>query len=81
MSDLVEQFERQKLEFTVTEKKMALINEILLFSTTLPVWQQDAIRRLFLHGDLKPQDYDDLLYQTQEGNPSHILIQGERGDF
>lgn len=39
---------------------MALINEILLFSTTLPVWQQDAIRRLFLHGDLKPQDYDDL---------------------
>lgn len=39
---------------------MALINEILLLSTTLPVWQQDAIRRLFLHGDLKLQDYDDL---------------------
>lgn len=39
---------------------MALINKILSWSTTLPVWQRDAIRRLFQQEDLTQQDYEDL---------------------
>jgi len=50
---------------------MALLNEILSWSTTLPVWQQDAVRRLFLQEDLTQQDYDDLyaLLKVAHGIP------------
>jgi len=39
---------------------VSLINEILSWSTTLPVWQKDAIRRLFQQEDLTQQDHEDL---------------------
>lgn len=39
---------------------MSLINEVLSWSTTLPVWQKDAIRRLFQQEDLTQQDHEDL---------------------
>ena len=39
---------------------MPLLDEILSWSTNLPVWQRDAVRRLFRQEDLTQQDYDDL---------------------
>lgn len=40
---------------------MALLNDIVDWATTsLPTWQQDALRRLFQKQKLDPQDFDDL---------------------
>lgn len=39
---------------------MTILQEILKWSKCLPVWQQDAIARLYVKPDLSPQDFDDL---------------------
>lgn len=39
---------------------MTLLQEILSWSNSLPVWQRDALRRLFQQQDLTHQDYDDF---------------------
>ncbi len=39
---------------------MTILQEILKWSEGLPVWQQDAIARLYVRPDLSPQDFDDL---------------------
>lgn len=40
---------------------MTLFQKILAWSTEIPPWQSDAIRRLLLRGELLEEDYQDLL--------------------
>lgn len=48
---------------------MTILQEIQAWAPTLPKWQQDAIVRLFLKGELSTEDYDDLyaLLQSEHG--------------
>lgn len=39
---------------------MDVLREILTWSEQRPIWQRDAIRRLFVQGILEPIDFDDL---------------------
>lgn len=39
---------------------MTILQEILVWSQSLPAWQSDAIRRLFVKQTLSTQDIDDL---------------------
>jgi energy-coupling factor transporter ATP-binding protein EcfA2 len=50
---------------------MTILQEILKWSEGLPVWQQDAIARLYVKSDLSPQDFDDLyaLLKSAHGIP------------
>lgn len=50
---------------------MTILQEILKWSQCLPVWQQDAIARLYVKPDLSPQDFDDLyaLLKSAHGIP------------
>lgn len=40
---------------------MALLDDLLAWSKTLPVWQQEALRRLFAKDDLDEEDHNQLL--------------------
>lgn len=40
---------------------MALLDDLLAWSTTLPMWQRDAMRRLFASDDLTDADHQELL--------------------
>ncbi|QTP58242.1 AAA family ATPase [Billgrantia antri] len=50
---------------------MSILQEIHTWSQTLPLWQQDAIARLYANRTLKPSDYDDLyaLAKAEAGIP------------
>ena len=50
---------------------MSLLQDILQWSQTLPGWQSDAVRRLFVKGQLSPQDTEDLfaLLKAEHGIP------------
>ena len=50
---------------------MSVLQEILTWSTSLPLWQSDAIRRLFVNADLSDEDMDDLfaLLKSEHGIP------------
>lgn len=41
---------------------MPLLDDILVWSATLPLWQQDALRRLFESGTLIERDFQELLH-------------------
>lgn len=48
---------------------MALLNDIVDWATTsLPTWQQDALRRLFQKQKLDPQDFDDLYAMLKDAS-------------
>lgn len=40
---------------------MALLDDLLAWSKTLPMWQQEALQRLFAKDDLEDADHDQLL--------------------
>ena len=49
---------------------MALLNDILTWTETLPIWQRDAARRLLLSEEgLTVTDYDEL----------YLLLKSEHG--
>lgn len=50
---------------------MTLLQDILHWSQTLLGWQSDAVRRLFVKGQLSPQDIEDLfaLLKAEHGIP------------
>lgn len=57
---------------------MNVLQEILTWSSSRPIWQRDALRRLVLHGDISPEDITSLteicksihgLAEQQEKNP------------